>query len=485
MRSVYLNIFKDHQHRELVSRVPHPRGINPRLWMAATVFVLLSLLMFLNTDKAYAQASINIKLVAVNSTDEPKKLPVKFYLPKELEPDDIINLGNFKMEYDVDKSLYYIHDEVDFQPKESKTFKIATKDVWKITQEEIDLLKKQLEESLSLLEKTPTYEAAKQREEETIKQIDYIYSKQKDYPNDVGRRIEQYRAYVNQLEEVKKEVFSIDYLEKAAKSQEENKPINKTIKFIIEVKNPSDKEERTVKEKHYLPKEIREENIVDSQGLEFRFDEKKDKGYLAKEETLIPGEVKKYTVVLKDIWNIPVNKTEELRARAKEAMDELANSIYSKSADFLFEKIQRKLDQITTSQSTKSVAKEHIGIFRVNENRYKEAKDDVDKLENMLAIVRAKKLKELEQGKVKNILQKLKALRGLAALSDAIFKKRLSMNTTWKIIITTLLFVGFFTGLHFFVWLKRSAVMGEEQGPKPGESIKEVPKPGSEQKQPA
>jgi hypothetical protein len=75
-------------------------------------------------------------------------------------------------------------------------------------------------------------------------------------------------------------------------------------------------------------------------------------------------------------------------------------------------------------------------------------------------------------------MQRLKALRGLAALSEALFKKGISVTTTWRIIFGTILFVGVFTTIHFFLWSKRSGKMGEEQGLKAGEAIKVVPKPG-------
>ena len=91
------------------------------------------------------------------------------------------------------------------------------------------------------------------------------------------------------------------------------------------------------------------------------------------------------------------------------------------------------------------------------------------------------KLEELEARKVKNVLQKMKALRGLAALAEALFKKGISVTVTWRIIFGTLIFVGSFTAMHFFIWAKRSKTMGEEKGLKDGGAIKEVPKPGAEE----
>lgn len=428
------------------------------------------------TEAAFAQ--IAIKLVAINPSDTNKTIPVKFFLPKELKPEDIIDIGGFKMDYDVERGAYYIQDDISFQAKESKTFKVMVKDVWKILPQEIDLLKKQLGESLALLEKTSTYDMARQKHDHVLQRIDFIYNKQANYPNDAGRRIEEYRADLRELDQLRRDVFAIDYLEREAKVEEVQA---QTIKFVIEVKNPSDTKTNTVNEKHYLPEEIREEHVLDSQGFAVRFDEKDNKAFLSKESKFAPNETKKYTIVLKDIWWLPLGKVDTVEERVKLAMDELSNSMYAESAEYLAQKIRDKLDLIRVSQVPEASVKKHIGTYRINMKRYQEADEDTTKLEQMMALVRAKRLKELEEGKVKNILSKLKALRGLAALSDAIFKKKLSVTMTWRIILSVLGFIGFFTALNYITWMQRSKVMGEEHGPQKGETVKEVPKPGAQE----
>lgn len=430
-----------------------------------------------STEKVYAQVSIN--LVAVNAASEAKKIPVKFYLPKEVSPQDIIDIGVFELDYDVDKGSHFISAQVDFQAKESKTFKIVVRDIWRISQEEMALLKQQLEESLNLLKKSPNYEAAKRKKEEIDQQLDWILAQQVNYSNNIERRIEQYRAYYLQLEKIRKDVFSLDYLEREGIAEGED--VEKTIKYVIEVKNPSADKEKKLVHKHFLPREIREEHIKEAQGFEIRFDEKNEKPYLRKEENFLPSEVKRYTVLFKDVWWLRLSKIDNIQKRAEIAMKELKESLYSQSAQYLFEKINKELDAIRISQSVEQTIKKHIGTYRDNVKRFDDSLEDTIRLEQMLAIVRAKKLEELESGKVKNILQKLQALRGLAALSDAIFRKKLSVTMTWRMIIGTIIFIGVFTAFHFFLWAKRSATLGEEHGPKEGEKIQEVAKTGEAQ----
>jgi len=99
---------------------------------------------------------LTINIIAVNPTEEVgREIEVKYYLPKELEPEDIVNTGKLKLDYHVDKEVYYVHGKINFGAKESKTFKIKVKDVWILTEEEIDVFKKQLAENLAFSKGSP------------------------------------------------------------------------------------------------------------------------------------------------------------------------------------------------------------------------------------------------------------------------------------------------------------------------------------------
>jgi len=434
---------------------------------------------------SFAQ-EVNINLVAVNPFDYIKEVDLKHYLPEEVTPDDIIDKGQFLMDYDVNKGAYYVHGKVKFKPKESRTFKLRVKDVWVIKEDEILLMKDQLEKNLTLLDPTKDNIGAAERTVTYLMgQIDHIYGQQINYSENINRRIEEYRAYRDNLEDIRDQVFSVDFLRHDAKALEELRDLESTVKLRIEVENPSKDKPRTVKHKHYLPKEIRAEHVIDNKGFEIRFEESKNKAYLIKEDTFKAGEKKSFTIILKDIWNFPVIKLSDLKDRAMIADGELDGTIFQTSSNFLFERIQKTLDEIRMTEETSAdlPTQEHIGMFRANEARYESAWKDFKRIEEMIAIVRAKKLEKFESGKVKNVLQKLKALRGLSALSEALFKKGLSITVTWRIIFGTIIFVGLFTTAHFLLWSKRSKHMGEELADTSGEGIKEVPKPGDEEKE--
>ena len=442
------------------------------------LFVIFFILLFF-CSPIYADLTIN--LIAVNPSEtEVRDIEVKYFIPEELHPEDIVDMGPLKLDYDIEKDAYFVHNVIKFEPKESKTFKIKVKDVWAISSNEIDILKKQLDENLKLLEGIDNYDKALQARDQLTQKLEYIMSQQTNYSENIGRRIEQYRAYVDMLEGIKDDIYNLESLENLSEYIDEIDR-SKTVKFIVEVSNPSEEEEKTVNQKHFLPKEVREEDVIVKHGFEVRYDKDKGVPYLAKEETFAPAETKRYEFVIVDIWNLPPAKVSALEDRANVAMEELSGSIYEESSKYLFDSVVENISEIKESQLAEKTIKQHIGIYRVNTNRFSDAENDLARIERMMSIIKAKRLEKLEGSRVQNVLQRLKALRGIQAISDALFKQGISVTMTWKIIFGTIIFVALFTGMHFIVWMKRSKTMGEELGLQDGSAIKEVPKPGADE----
>jgi len=247
---------------------------------------------------------LNINFVAVNASEtEAKELEVKEYLPKELEMEDILDTGVLQVDYDVDKDLLFVSANLKFQPKESRTFKIKVKDVWKISSDEVDLLKTQINTTLQTLEGTEDYSSGSFVRDEIHKRLDYTLKRQAEFTGDIGRRIEEFRANAKELSNIRDQVYSMDFLRYESKSIQETASQKKTVKMKLEIKNQYETKPLKVEHKHYLPEEIRAEHVVDAQGFDVRFDEKKDRSYLTKEEEFKPGETKTYEIVIKDIWH--------------------------------------------------------------------------------------------------------------------------------------------------------------------------------------
>ncbi len=440
--------------------------IKKSIFLSIALYVLFAI----SSSKCYAQ-NIFINFVAVNPSEtQEKETSVKYYLPRELDPKDIVNAGPLSLDYDIDQSRYFLKGTVTLKPKESKKIKVEVRDVWRIPQEEIDIIRGQIEENIRQLEGTEYFESAQMIGEKMMNKLDYVLSQQQGYSEDINRRIEEYRAYLADIDQIRKNAFSFEYFT----SERIREVTQESVNFIIEVKNPSQKETRMITQKHYLPKEIRSEHILDSQGFDVRWDEDRQQSYLLKEEEFQPGETRKYTIRMKDIWSISLDKVDSMAERTERALEEIKGSEYEAGAQFIGNKIFSLLNAIRESQETKANMRKYIGAFRINRHRFEEISLEIEKIELMLARVKAKKLEELEKSKVKNILQKLKALRGIASLSEAIFGKKPTLTHTWRIIWGILIFVAVITIVHFFTWWKKARVMGEEIAISTGGTIEEI-----------
>ncbi|MFH1360040.1 MAG: hypothetical protein ABIJ41_03270 [Candidatus Omnitrophota bacterium] len=430
-------------------------------------FFMLSVFVFSHVT----YANIYINLVAVNaSPDETKTEPIKYPLPKEITPDNVVNSGGLELDYDLDKSQYFLFGTVELQPKESKTIKIEVKDVWRITQEEVDILRTQIEENVSQLQGTDYQASAGILGQNMIDKLDRILASQVNYSDNIERRIEEYRANVDSIEKIRKNAFSADYFKSEQRPATET---TQTVRFVIEIENPYD-EKKTFTQRHFLPQEVRAEHIIELQGFDMRFSQEKQQSYLTKSEELGPHEKKKYTIEIKDIWQISQEKIDAFLMHTEDIVKQMEGSEYEGGASFISDRILNLLDLIQQTQQNRQNMSRYIGAFRTNQERFKDVQEEIDKLELLLARVKAKKLEKLENSKVTNILQKLQALRGIAAISEAIFGKKPTMTTTWRIIYGILIFIVFFTSIHFFTWWKKSQIMGEELAVKAGGTIKKV-----------
>ena len=55
-------------------------------------------------------ANVRFKIVAVNpSKVRTQRVPIRVYLPEEVKPGDVVDLGGLNIEFDAQKSLYYVY----------------------------------------------------------------------------------------------------------------------------------------------------------------------------------------------------------------------------------------------------------------------------------------------------------------------------------------------------------------------------------------
>ena len=423
---------------------------------------LAAVFLLAGTAAPEVYAGLKINLVAVNaSQDQSKDYPIKYYLPRELKPEDILDPGGLTLDYDPDKQLYYVSGTITLTPKESKTIKIDVNDVWKISKDQVDAFKKQIDENLARIENTANYETGKTLKASLEKQLDNILAEQENFSGNIERRIEGYRSHVDEMKSIKDKIFSVEYWEgKTTRTVKQPTESGKTVKFMVDVENPRENEAKSIKQQHYLPSEIKPEDIVDAKGFEVRYDAEKKQSYLAKEEDFAPGEKKHYEIEIRDVWTVAQEAQKSMGDRAKDAYSEIEKSNYGKeymnSAKSLLQEVDSSVEEIEKLQSEKKSVKQHIGAYRVNQKRLEQAEEDIKRLESILALVRQKRLEELEKSKVRNVLQKLQSLKGIESVSKAVFGQKPTIGTTWRTIGLTIIFIAIYTVIHFLIWWQRS-----------------------------
>ena len=157
---------------------------------------------------------VTMRVVAVNpSAEKNRTVPVRIDLPKEVTPTDIVDHGELSVEYDTDRSLYYLYKEdVQLAPKQTKVFEVLVKDVWFIPEEELEGLKTHTNIMLDRLKDSEYYPFAKQLGVSVIGRLEAIGKEQADETISRKQRIGDYRNNSQTLKIVKEDLARMEKL---------------------------------------------------------------------------------------------------------------------------------------------------------------------------------------------------------------------------------------------------------------------------------
>ncbi|MFA6636320.1 MAG: hypothetical protein WCV56_04370 [Candidatus Omnitrophota bacterium] len=96
--------------------------------------------------------TVLLTIEASNPRDEERTLPVKFELPREIIPQHIEELGGMEIMYDSAKDMFYLFAERTFAPEETRRFQVRIKNIWKISELEINRYVEEAEEAYAKFE---------------------------------------------------------------------------------------------------------------------------------------------------------------------------------------------------------------------------------------------------------------------------------------------------------------------------------------------
>ncbi len=161
-----------------------------------------------------AEANIVLKSTVVNpSTTKTQTAVLRAYLPKEVSPEDIVDLGDMKIDYDIARGLYYVYKECELGPGESIMRSIEIKDVWVISAAEIDALTGQAREIVEKLKKSAYFDTAVSLQKDIEAKSGEILTRQDRVANALPQtHIAVYRENVETLGSIKTSLARLDDL---------------------------------------------------------------------------------------------------------------------------------------------------------------------------------------------------------------------------------------------------------------------------------
>ncbi len=156
---------------------------------------------------------IELTIKVVNPSKKTKQVtPVRYLLPAEISPRYIIDRNGLEMAYDFDKQCFYLYqDDLELAPEQSRECVIKVKDIWKISDTELDALGSHTENIILLLQGTEYFPQAKISSDKITASIEQIFKAQAAKVS-ATEHIAYYRDNVRLLLDVKKEIAALEKL---------------------------------------------------------------------------------------------------------------------------------------------------------------------------------------------------------------------------------------------------------------------------------
>jgi hypothetical protein len=182
----------------------------------------------------FAQASITLRVVAVNPSEESAQTaPIKVYLPVEVKPEDIIYKEDLEVAYDAQQGSYYVSGEYELKPKEVLEKQIEIKDVWTIEAGQIASLRQEAKDTFAAFEKTDYAQRAGALYKDIETKLQEIEDKQVAGTNNPSQHISDYRYCAGLLDSAKNDLISAKTLLSEIQPKGMAKMTWKLIIFII------------------------------------------------------------------------------------------------------------------------------------------------------------------------------------------------------------------------------------------------------------
>jgi len=124
-----------------------------------------------------------------------------------------------------------------------------------------------------------------------------------------------------------------------------------SIVMVLQAVNPSDESHEKRPLRQYLPPEVDRKDVLETGGLELRFDEARSSLFLYSLVDLEPGQTKDFRVVLRNVWTVKKDEMDFLRNQVKSRLKYLEGTEDYSAAKALTEHYLKEIDRIEKIQA--------------------------------------------------------------------------------------------------------------------------------------
>ena len=130
-------------------------------------------------------------------------------LPEEVEPDDIVSLGDLELDFDAQKNVYYVHKKFTIPAKGSIVREVEIEDIWLIGKEELEIIRDESDRLWNLCKNTEYAPQASFLKNSIDSKINQIIQLQESTTVTPQEHISNYRKNLERLQEIKADLENL------------------------------------------------------------------------------------------------------------------------------------------------------------------------------------------------------------------------------------------------------------------------------------
>jgi hypothetical protein len=163
--------------------------------------------------------SVKFRIMVVNpSRTKTQKVQVKKFMPAEVKPKDVMDLGGLQLEYDSERSIYYVFkNDVELKPGEARVFEVEVEDIWMVPDALIAEVKQKTDELVSRVRGTAFADKVKEVTDTVYPVLEEMPRTQSDDSISREQHIGIYRQNLQAIEIINDKLASLEKMMQAAK----------------------------------------------------------------------------------------------------------------------------------------------------------------------------------------------------------------------------------------------------------------------------